>query len=359
MKPLPKTLVVLTPAFPANESETSWVPTQQLFVRTLKAHFPGLHIIVLTFFYPYRAVSYEWHGVQVISLNGSGRRKFRRIFFWNAVWRLLKGLRRENDIIGLFSFWCGECALVASHFGRWHGIRHLCWICGQDARKMNKLVKFIRPRSEELIAMSDFLVKEFYKNHGIRPGYMISNAIDPDMFPPLASGKRDIDILGAGSLSRIKQYGLFAEVVGALRLFFPHMKSLICGEGDDRKELELYIKKNGLEDHITLAGEKPQKEVLRLMQRAKVFLHTSSYEGFGVVCLEALYAGAHVISFCKPLDRAIPNWHVVRDKEEMTKKAHEILQDPNIEYKPVLEHTMKRTVQAVMDLFANDRLREV
>ena len=42
MKNEQQTLVILTPAFPANESETSWVTTQQLFVKALKDHFPEL-----------------------------------------------------------------------------------------------------------------------------------------------------------------------------------------------------------------------------------------------------------------------------------------------------------------------------
>ena len=67
------------------------------------------------------------------------------------------------------------------------------------------------------------------------------------------------------------------------------------------------------------------REILQLMKRAKIFLHTSSYEGFSTVCLEALYAGCHVISFIKPMEHDIGHWHIVQSKEEMVKKAMEIL----------------------------------
>ena len=53
------------------------------------------------------------------------------------------------------------------------------------------------------------------------------------------------------------------------------------------------------------------------MQRTKIFLHTSSYEGFSGACLEALYAGAHVISFCEPMKQKIDHWHIVKDEKEM------------------------------------------
>lgn len=49
-KDKPETLVLLSPAFPGKESETSWVPTQQVFVKTLRRQFPQLRIIVLAFF---------------------------------------------------------------------------------------------------------------------------------------------------------------------------------------------------------------------------------------------------------------------------------------------------------------------
>ena len=47
-----KTLVVLTPAFPANEFETVWVRPKQLFIRKLQEDFPALNIIILSFNYP-------------------------------------------------------------------------------------------------------------------------------------------------------------------------------------------------------------------------------------------------------------------------------------------------------------------
>jgi len=44
-------------------------------------------------------------------------------------------------------------------------------------------------------------------------------------------------------------------------------------------------------------------ELLEWMQRGKVFLHPSSYEGFGIVCIEALCSGAEVISFVKTYEQ--------------------------------------------------------
>jgi glycosyltransferase involved in cell wall biosynthesis len=351
MKNNDKTLVILTPAFPENESATYWIPFLQLMIKKIKKNFPGLNIIVLSFIYPHQESVYTWHGIRVMSFNGTHKRKLRRIVFWRKIWKTLKNIRRQHNIIGLFSVWCGECAFIGKYFGKRYTIKHYSWICGQDALKTNKWVRFIRPRGDQLAAMSFFLVNEFYKNHGVKPQYIIPNAIDPLLFSADPYSERNIDILGAGSLVPLKQYDLFVDTIRILRDSIPDIKAFHCGEGGDKKKIEELIKKYGLEDNLQLLGGKPHEEVLQLMQRTKVLLHTSNFEGLGAVCLEALYAGAHVISFIYPLDHPVAHWHVVSNEEEMGAKALVILQDPHTEYKSVLLYSMDDSAKAVMKLF--------
>ena len=354
----PKTLVILTPAWPADESPVNWVTTQQLFVKTIKDNYPDRTVRILSFYYPYSEGSYDWQGLRVTSFNGPRYRKVRHLLFWRHIWKELSVIRRENEVVGLFSFWCGECALIGHYYGKRYGIPHYCWLCGQDARESNKWVKFIRPRPDELIAMSDFLVDEFQRNHGIRPRYMIPNGIDPGEFGALPVGKPDpcaaertIDILGVGTLSPFKRYDLFVDIIRSLQGVLPAIKGVHCGEGEERERIQTRIKQAGMEAHFSLLGETPHREVLGYMQRTKVLLHTSDYEGFGVVCLEALYAGAHVISFVKPMKPDISHWHIVDTPEEMMAKARELLLSEDTEYTPVCPYLMKDTVKAILTLF--------
>jgi glycosyltransferase involved in cell wall biosynthesis len=280
-------------------------------------------------------------------------RKIRRVFLWRKIWQQLRKIHRENNVTGLFSFWCGECALLGRWFGKRYSISHYCWICGQDARKQNKWMKFIRPEAHELIAMSDFLVNEFYKNHSIKPQYVIPAAIDTMQFQSPLPSARDIDIMGAGSLIPLKQYDVFIVVVKSLQQKLPAIKAIQCGDGEEKAKLQSMVKTSELENNLSFLGEKPHKEILQLMQRTKVFLHTSNYEGFGVVCLEALYAGAHVISFCSPMEQQFPHWHIVHTAEEMMEKALELFQTPRTEYNPVLLYSMTDTAKSIMKLFGN------
>lgn len=344
------TLVVLTPAFPRHESETYWVPSQQLMVKALKRNYPEVNILVLSILYPATTDIFHWHGVKVIPFNGIRLRQLRRPLRWYRVWQALRAIRRENKLIGILSFWCGECALIGKYFGQFFRVPHCCWICGQDAKKENKLVRFIRPKPVELAAMSPFLADHFFKNHGIRPAWIIPNAVDTASFPLPPVGGRDIDILGAGSFEPLKQYDLFTKAVGAIHKQFPAIKAYHCGMGVEKEKVGKLIDQLGLQNNLFLLGGKPQEEVLQLMQRTKIFLHTSRYEGFSTVCLEALYAGAHVISFCYPLRDAVPHWHVVNNLEEMISKAMELLQDPAMTYPSVKLYDMDDSAKTMMRL---------
>ena len=345
-----KTLVVLTPAFPASESETVWVRPKQLFIRKLQESFPSLQIIILSFNYPFHTGEYQWRGIRVIGFNGMHTRKLKRLFLWIRVWRRLKEIKGQQPLFGVLSFWCGECALVGKRFSDRYGLKHFTWISGMDARRQNKLVKWIRPVENELIAMSIFLQNEFQKNHFVKPRHVIPIGIDPSEYSEMPLNK-DIDILGVGTLNPFKQYDIFLDIIRELTASFPRIKAVICGEGTERPKLESMIREFGLENNITMTGLIPHHDVLKWMQRSKIFLHPSSYEGFGSVCLEALYAGAYVISFCDPMHVKTERWHIARDPDDMRTKAFEILTGYDGTSKSVLLYSMGDTAKAVMNLF--------
>ena len=69
----------------------------------------------------------------------------------------------------------------------------------------------------------------------------------------------------------------------------------LAGDGDPayRKKLETCIRKNGLEDNVTISGF--VKDVKRLLAEADVGIIASEYEGFGLVTVEYMLAGLPVI----------------------------------------------------------------
>ena len=132
----------------------------------------------------------------------------------------------------------------------------------------------------------------------------------------------------------------------------PGLNAVLIGKGPEKNKLISLIEKKGLTQNIILTGELPHSAVLNYMKRAKTFLHPSSYEGFGMVCIEALGAGADVFSFVKPMNRDIESWHIVKNKEEMIKKTIRVLQDQKKEYKSVIPYTIEATAQRMSELFS-------
>ncbi|HEY8690249.1 MAG TPA: glycosyltransferase [Chitinophagaceae bacterium] len=345
-----KTLIILTPGFPANEADTTCIPPQQIFVKALKKIDPSLNIIVLAFQYPFVSKKYKWHGVDVISFNGRNKGKLYRAMIWQQVWQTLKKIKKENTVTGILNFWLGECALIGKYFAKRNGIKQFTWILGQDAKNGNRYFSLIKPQPDTLIAVSDFVSAEFLKNYSIKPSHVIPVGIDVSIFRQ-EKFTRNIDVMGAGSLISLKKYDVFIKIIKELRSSFPDINSIICGEGEEKENLQVLINDLGLQKNITLPGEVPHSEVIRLMQRSKIFLHTSAYEGFGSVCSEALFAGCQVISFCKPMHKNFEHHHVVNTESEMVEKTLEIMNNPNVSHASVLNYSIEDIAQKVKDIF--------
>lgn len=345
-----KALIILTPGFPKDEQDSACLPERQAFVKVLQEINPHIQVIVLSFQYPFFSRRYLWHHCDVRSFNGRNKGKIIRRLVWLRVWIYLLRLRRQYELVGLLSFWFGECALVGSRFAKLYGLKHYCFLLGQDAKVNNRFVSLIQPNSEMLIALSDFLAEEFFKNYKVQPAHIIPAGIDPRWFnePPR---ERDIDILGVGSLIPLKQFDIWLKVVKELTRFYPKLKAVLIGKGPEMSVLAALAMELELGETVYFAGELPHDQVISHMQRSRLLLHPSTYEGFGLVIAEALYAGCKVISFCKPMKSPFENHYVVENSEHMVQKAKEVLSGPG--YTRVATYEVQDSVVQVMNLFTD------
>lgn len=346
----PRALIILTPGFPESEADTTSLSHLQTFVRALKEVDPHVEVIVLTLTYPFVSTNYQWYGLKVISFGNKHKGPVFNVASILKMWVALRKLNKQYQIIGLLSFWLGKCAFIAGLFSKRHRLTHYCWLLGQDARAGNKYFARIKPAAGSIIAVSDFVAKELKKNYGLLPRHVIPIGIDTALFN-CSDIDRDIDILGAGSLIPLKQYHLLLEIIKCLKYLAIDVKTVLCGDGPEMAHLQKLIDHMGLQNNITLTGELPHTEVLKLMRRSKILLHPSNYEGFSTVCLEALYAGAKVVSFIRPMDTDIPNWYIAENTEEMLQLSKDILQDTHIRYKAVAPYLVQNNARAIIKLF--------
>lgn len=355
MLPKPQTLVILTPGFPENEADSTCLPLQQALVKSIKENYPGINLRILSFEYPFKSNNYNWNGVPVQAFGGKNKGKLFRIYNWFKVWMALNKLKKDHQIIGLLSFWLGECAFIGERFAKLHKLKHYCWMLGQDARPRNKYFTLSGIANSRLVAISDFLANNLKANYGITPKYVIPGGVDESQFKETYR-ERSIDMIGVGSLIPLKQYNLFLEVVCRLRRRFPDIKAVICGAGPERAKLMRMIYELNLQANITLVEELPYPQVLAMMQQSKVLLHTSNYEGLVMVAPEALAAGAKVVSLLRLMNEEVPNWQVA----ETTYNAAEIITgmfyDANTEYKPVIPFKIEDTAAQFMKLYTDSNV---
>jgi len=344
-----ETLVIIIPGFPINEDDTTCLPTQQNLIKALNRNYPVLKIFIIAFQYPFVEKTYEWHSNTVISFYAK-KGIFRKIFVWIRLWNLLKSINRKYKVTGILSLWCAEYAIVAKMFARKYKLKQYCWLMGQDARPGNKFIGLLQPRPGSVIALSHSLADEFYRNYKVRPAHVIPNGINISQFEN-DSFDRDVDVLAVGSLIQLKQYDVFVKVIKELKNYLPDIRCVICGKGPEEEALKRLILESGLQKNISMLGELPHVKVLQIMQRSKVLLHPSSYEGFPAVCIEALYAGASVVSFVQPMNEEIERWHVVSNTNEMIAAVLSLLQDCKATYPSVLVYDVNDMVKALMDLY--------
>ena len=73
----------------------------------------------------------------------------------------------------------------------------------------------------------------------------------------------------------------------------PQARLAILGSGPLEAETRRLVGELGLDDAVALPG---RTDIRDWLERADVFVHTSRWEGFGIVLLEAMLAGLPVVA---------------------------------------------------------------
>ncbi|HEY6634292.1 MAG TPA: glycosyltransferase [Acidimicrobiia bacterium] len=69
----------------------------------------------------------------------------------------------------------------------------------------------------------------------------------------------------------------------------------LVGDGPMRGYIEAYADRHGIEDHLTLHGGLPHRDVARHLANADVLVHLSPFETFGIAPIEAIATGTPVV----------------------------------------------------------------
>lgn len=100
-----------------------------------------------------------------------------------------------------------------------------------------------------------------------------------------------------GRLISHKNVDILIKSIKLIKEKNPEIKSLIIGDGPEKKNLEALAQKLNLEKNIKFLGFlENHDDVYALMKSSKVFVLPSTREGFGIVVIEANACGIPVIT---------------------------------------------------------------
>jgi glycosyltransferase involved in cell wall biosynthesis len=152
-----------------------------------------------------------------------------------------------------------------------------------------------------IVAISD-AVREFHVRAGLPAQKLVTihygldelPAAESELTPEAAGIPPDAPlVLAIGRLIEQKDHATLLGAFARVRDDIPDARLTILGWGRLEEATKARVRELGLEDAVLLPG---RVEPAAWLARADVFAHTSRWEGFGIVLLEAMLSGLPVVA---------------------------------------------------------------
>lgn len=343
---LAKHILFLTPGFPSDENDDSCIPPLQEFLIGFSKAFPQTKITVFTLHYPYKNIKYIWNGISVHPFSGEDNR-IKKPFLWNKVIKDARILNEQTKIDLIHSLWFGECAMLGNIISNKFKCNHICTLMGQDALKSNFYQTLLKNAKIKTIAISRNQADEFQIRLNKKVDDIIHWGINDQTQHNL---ERDIDLLAAGSLIPLKNYSLLIRVVEGLKTLKPDVKCIIAGTGPEEAKLKSLTNEEDLNENIIFMGLITRREILKLMQRSKILIHPSSFEGFGYVFAEALSSGMSLVSFDVGAAHSHPKWFIAKNEMEFPAIVKNLISN-KFNFTPSNPFPLKETIEKYASIY--------
>lgn len=268
-------------------------------------HPNDLHKIVVLFEDDSLSEKFRAINVEVICLN------LRPLFLTKSFFKivqLLKNLIKKEtpDVIETHLTWS---RLLANTSGFMVGVKNRIGFEQGDIYMNSLKFRFLNFISQflfhKIIVCSDQLKQWTNSTHKIF-NYKLNvmyNCVDLSNYQPVVHKKLDLFIdnppkftfatvgtLGSGVNKRVD---ISIKAISLLKEKGYNVGLLICGDGDQRKVLELLANNLGISNAICFLGMR--NDVDKLLPHAFAFIHAAPYEPFGIVCIEAMACGLPAI----------------------------------------------------------------
>ena len=155
------------------------------------------------------------------------------------------------------------------------------------------LFKKMMKNLNHLIVLTDADKVKYSESFGVETSTLY-NPVSFDVYNK--EPRKENPLIFVGRIYRYqKGIDYLIDIVDEIRKKKENVKIVLVGDGPDKKNLEENVEKRNLQDCIKFVGM--SSDVTEYYKKASVFLHTSRYEGFGVVLVEAMAFGIPVVAF--------------------------------------------------------------
>jgi glycosyltransferase involved in cell wall biosynthesis len=166
------------------------------------------------------------------------------------------------------------------------------------------LLRRMYPEADRIIAVSRGVADDLRTLVGLPPE-LVTTVYNPVVDSELAKkAEAPIDhawfvpgappvIIAVGRLTEQKDFPTLLQAFAQVRAQ-RQARLLLLGEGEMRRKLEALARELGVDQDVSLSGF--TNNLFAYMARAAVFVLSSTYEGLGIVLIEALACGCPVVS---------------------------------------------------------------
>ncbi|MDP2586641.1 MAG: glycosyltransferase family 4 protein [Candidatus Komeilibacteria bacterium] len=242
------------------------------------------------------------------------KRSVNPIFDIKSLFELISLFKREQpDVIHLNSSKIGFIgSLAAQIYKKTHNVRIVYtahgWVFNEPLpyliRKLYFWIEKISARWKNVIICVSEADRQVALTNNFKSKIVtIHNAVDLDqlVFLPknesrafLKLNNNDLVIGAIANFYKTKGINFLIAATGLLQKHRPNLKTVIIGEGEERKNLELTIKNLKLENQVILTGNINQAH--RLIKAFDLFVLPSVKEGLPYAILKAQAAGIPIVA---------------------------------------------------------------
>lgn len=231
-------------------------------------------------------------------------------YYGSLFWGLVSYLRNQERVTllsnetkyNILSVWASTLASARVHLTLFE--RRLLRPRITGARRvLSPLVRTHYPWAKRIVGNSKDVTNELVSDYGLAEDLCVTvrNPVDTDLVAkeaekpvshPWFSDDTPL-IVGVGRLVRIKQFSVLLQAFEKVRQDID-ARLVLIGRGPRREALMKQAYELGVQSHVEFLGF--VSNPFKYMKRADLLAHTSRYEGFGLVVVEALACGTPVVA---------------------------------------------------------------